>query len=91
MDSIKDQNDWADFRNHLNREMDRQVTSNKTLLWVGMTVLLVFNIVTLCVALTFAFKLQVLENDISNVTLRLAELGTKYVLLETECTRKYRR
>lgn len=90
MSNIKDQNDWAEFRNHINREMDKQVTSNKALLWAGMTFLLIFNIATLCIALTGLLKTQELKHDVVDIVNRQVKLSTSQVILENEVIRRFR-
>jgi hypothetical protein len=81
MDSIKDQNDWAEFRSHLNREMDKQVTSNKALLWVSIGGLCLFNIITLCVALVSLMNTMVLKQEIKSLTVMYSTMEVQYKCL----------
>ena len=81
MDSIKDQNDWSEFRSHLNREMDRQVTSNKALLWVSIGGLCLFNVITLCVALVSLMNTMVLKQEIKSLTVIYSTMEVKYKCL----------
>jgi predicted PurR-regulated permease PerM len=71
---IRQQNDWAEFRKHLNTEMDRQVTSNKALLWVSISVLGV--LVSFCIVMIVNLMLAVttLENKINNLNGEMTKL-----------------
>ena len=91
MSNIKNQNDWAEFREHLNREMDRQSTSNKALLWVGMALLLALNIVTLCIAIDAEFKIHTLRKDVTDVITDQIKLSTKQVIMQDEFLRVLKR
>lgn len=71
---IRQQNDWAEFRQHLNTEMDRQVTSNKALLWVSISVIGV--LVSFCIVMIVNLMLAVttLENKINNLNGEMTKL-----------------
>ena len=83
MSNVREQNDWAEFREHLNREMDRQ----STLLWGGMALLLALNIATLCLAIGAEFKIHTLKKDIENIVTDQVKLSTKQVVLQDELLR----
>lgn len=72
--NVRQQNDWAEFRQHLNTEMDRQVTSNKALLWVSISVLGV--LVSFCIVMIVNLMLAVttLENKINNLNGEITKL-----------------
>lgn len=50
MPHVKEMNDWQEFQQQLKKDMDRQVTSNKALLWVGIAINGMFTLVALTVA-----------------------------------------
>lgn len=78
--NVSQQNDWAEFRSHLYGEMDRQVTSNKAVLWTAITVLSLS--ILLCAVLIVKLMIQVttLENRIcvsnSKITQLQIDIGT---------------
>jgi hypothetical protein len=50
MSHIKEMNDWQEFQQQLKKDMDRQVTSNKALLWVGIAINGMFTLIALTIA-----------------------------------------
>jgi hypothetical protein len=71
---IRQQNDWAEFRKHLNTEMDRQVTSNKALLWVSISVLGVLVSVCIVIIVNLMLAVTTLENKINNLNGEMTKL-----------------
>lgn len=63
MEKINEMNDWAEYRERLTADMNRQVTSNKALLWVGIAVNGVFTLVALVVAIVALVYAMMLGRD----------------------------
>lgn len=63
MNKINEMNDWAEYQEKLKSDMDRQVTSNKALLWVGITVNGIFTLVALVVAVVALVHAMMLGRD----------------------------
>lgn len=63
MEKINEMNDWAEYQERLKTDMDRQVTSNKALLWVGIAVNGVFTLVALVVAIVALVHAMMLGRD----------------------------
>lgn len=63
MEKINEMNDWAEYRERLTADMNRQVTSNKALLWVGIAVNGVFTLVALVVAIVALVHAMMLGRD----------------------------
>lgn len=47
---VQEMNDWSDYKQHIQTEIDRQATSTKALLWVAIAISGVFNLISITVA-----------------------------------------
>ena len=47
---VQEMNDWSDYKQHIQHEIDRQATSTKALLWVAIAVSGVFNLIAITIA-----------------------------------------
>lgn len=67
MNKLRQQNEWAEFREHLNKDMDNQVTSNKALLWTSVGILGVLLFICAVVIVNLLLHVNTLENKVSNI------------------------
>ena len=63
MPNSTEMNDWKEYQKQLRKEMDRQVTSNKALLWVGIAVNGLFNVITLVIAIVALINALMIGRD----------------------------
>ena len=84
-------NDWKEYQKQLRKEMDRQVTSNKALLWVGIAVNCLFTTVTLVVAIVALINALMIGRDNLSLQKDLAEckseLKTSILKIKHNCER----
>lgn len=73
MPSTTEMNDWRDYQKQLRKEMDRQVTSNKALLWVGIAVNGLFNVITLVIAIVALINALMIGRDNLSLQKELSE------------------
>lgn len=50
MHKVNEMNDWKEYQAHIKQDIDRQATSTKALLWVGIAVNGMFTLIALTVA-----------------------------------------
>ena len=81
MSDVREQNDWVELRRHLNAEMDRQVTANKVMLWIGIGSLCLFNVVSLCTAIIALTNCMMLEEKIKSLTVMYSTMEVQYKCL----------
>lgn len=79
MEKINEMNDWAEYQERLKTDMDRQVTSNKALLWVGIAVNGVFTLVALVVAIVALVHAMMLGRDNLALQKELVECKSEQV------------
>lgn len=63
MPNSTEMNDWKEYQNQLHKEMDKQVTSNKALLWVGIAVNGIFTVITLVIAIVALINALMIGRD----------------------------
>lgn len=82
-------NDWKEYQKQLRKEMDRQVTSNKALLWVGIAANGLFTVITLVIAIVALVNALMIGRD--NLALQKevseckAEIKTSIMKIKNTC------
>lgn len=85
MTSINEMNDWAEYQERLKQDMDRQVTSNKALLWTGIAVNGVFTLIALTIAVVALIHALMLGRDNLALQKEISECKASVIALEQEC------
>jgi hypothetical protein len=70
---VQEMNAWKEYQEHLKNEMDKQATSTKALLWVGIAVNGVFTLIALTVAIVALINALMCGRDNLSVQKELGE------------------
>lgn len=71
---IKEQNDWQEFRKHLQEDINKGATSNKTLIWTAIGAEGLFTFCAMVVAVIALVFGILTDNKINNMQKEIAEL-----------------
>lgn len=63
MPNSNEANDWKEYQKQLRKEIDRQATSNKALLWIGIAANGLFNVITLVIAIVALVNALMIGRD----------------------------
>lgn len=77
MPNSKHMNDWNEFQKQMNDHVNRQVTSNKTLLWVAISVNGIVTAITLVVAIVALIYALMVSRDNLAMQKELADCKTE--------------
>ena len=73
----EDIKDWHEFKAHITSDVDRQVTSNKALLWVGASVTSGIAIIALTIAVIATIMSMTMNRDLVALQKELSEFKSE--------------